>query len=66
LFLRYAVRVGSGITVQEVEKRCLDVAPFLISQFLDDLSFWKKTYLYEWFKEIHEVGLCLNDTQYCM
>jgi hypothetical protein len=56
LFLKYAVRAGSGLTVEEVEKRCLDVAPFLISQFLDDLNFWKKTYLYQWFKETHEVG----------
>ena len=55
LFLKYAVRVGSGITVQEVAQRCHDIAPFLIGQFQDDLSFWKKTYFYEWLKKENEV-----------
>lgn len=64
LFMKYAVRVGSGITFEEVEKRCLDVAPFLISQFLDDINFWKKTYLYQWFKETHEVGSCQKNMRH--
>jgi hypothetical protein len=57
LFLKYAVRVGSGITIQEVSQRCRDIAPFLIGQMMqDDLAFWKKTYFYEWLKTENEVG----------
>lgn len=56
LFLKYAVRVGNGITIEEVEQRCRAIAPFLISQMLDEPHFWGKTYFYQWLKAEHEVS----------
>ncbi|KAH7008218.1 hypothetical protein EDB80DRAFT_715908 [Ilyonectria destructans] len=56
LFHQYAAKVGDGSTLDEVIERCMEHAPFLISQFTqeDPAEFdWRPTLFYRWLTNKH-------------
>ncbi|KAF3811126.1 hypothetical protein GCG54_00001440 [Colletotrichum gloeosporioides] len=55
LLLKYAVAMGDGATLDEVEARCDNHAPFLISHFYEDRAAfdWEPTIFFKWLVERH-------------
>ncbi|KAK1655349.1 hypothetical protein BDP81DRAFT_2872 [Colletotrichum phormii] len=54
LLFKYAVAMGDGATLDEVEQRCDDHASFLIFHFYEEPEFdWVPTLFFKWMKERH-------------
>ncbi|KAH7152319.1 hypothetical protein B0J13DRAFT_522618 [Dactylonectria estremocensis] len=56
VFHQYAAKVGDGSTLDEVTQRCIEHAPFLITQFTqeDPEEFdWRPTFFYSWLTGKH-------------
>ncbi|OHE96787.1 hypothetical protein CORC01_07933, partial [Colletotrichum orchidophilum] len=54
LLFKYAVAMGDGATLDEVEQRCDDHASFLISHFYEEPEFdWVPTLFFRWMTERH-------------
>ncbi|KAK1502513.1 hypothetical protein CTAM01_05326 [Colletotrichum tamarilloi] len=54
LLFKYAVAMGDGATLEEVEQRCDDHASFLISHFYEEPEFeWTPTLFFKWMTERH-------------
>ncbi|KXH59210.1 hypothetical protein CSAL01_08295 [Colletotrichum salicis] len=54
LLFKYAVAMGDGATLDEVEQRCDDHASFLISHFYEEPEFdWVPTLFFKWMTERH-------------
>lgn len=63
--LQYAVAMGDGATLDEVEARCDNHAPFLISHFYEDRTAfdWEPTIFFKWLVERHPVSNNLRHTE---
>ncbi|KAF7549041.1 hypothetical protein G7Z17_g6643 [Cylindrodendrum hubeiense] len=56
LFHQYSAKIGDGSTLDEVIERCMEHAPFLISQFTQedpDEFDWRPTLFYSWLTNKH-------------
>lgn len=56
---QYVLKVGNGLTQDEVVEKCNKEAAFLIGQFImgeEEMTFkWENTFIYKWMKDNHKV-----------